>query len=144
MNEQLKNLYQAVILKNNNEPFHFEKREEARYILEAYNQICGDRFKLYFEIDKDKLSQIYFHGFGCAISKASTSVLVKKAEGKSIEEVQATCKSFLEMINGVEEKEKTRDTEILAFAAAKDFPGRIKCASLAWEVLDKWIEKSYP
>ena len=82
MNERLKGLYKTIILEHNKEPFFFEKNEKATYGLKAYNQICGDRFELYFDVKNGLISDLTFHGFGCAISKASTSVLVKNLRGK--------------------------------------------------------------
>ncbi|MFT5383520.1 MAG: nitrogen fixation NifU-like protein [Saprospiraceae bacterium] len=142
MNEQLKKLYQSVILKNNNDPSHFEKREEASYVLEAYNQICGDRFKLYFDIENDKITQLSFHGFGCAISKASTSVLVKKIEGKTPEQVKSILNSFLNTVKPDQEIPENTEDDFLAFAAARDFPGRLKCATLSWEEMGNFLTKN--
>ena len=136
MNEQLKKLYKTVILKNNSEPFHFIKREEASCVVEAYNQICGDRFKLFFELENGKISQLSFYGFGCAISKASTSVLVQKLDGKNLDEARGVLDSFFKVIN--EGNEGNED--FLAFAAAREFPGRMKCATLSWEEMDKFLK----
>ena len=82
MNERLKTLYKSVIIKHNSEPFSFEKKENATHVLKAYNPICGDRFELFFEVKNGVIEDLTFHGFGCAISKASTSVLVKNLVGK--------------------------------------------------------------
>ena len=84
MNPRLKELYQSVILKHSKEPVSYEKREEAAQHLDAYNSLCGDRFQLYFELEDGKIKDLSFHGYGCAISKASTSVLVKFMEGTEI------------------------------------------------------------
>ena len=88
MDEKLKQLYQGVILKHSQSPINYEKREDADIKIEAYNPLCGDQFKLFLETEGDVVKSIHFHGYGCAISKASTSILVKKVEGKSIDEVQ--------------------------------------------------------
>lgn len=141
MNEELKKLYKTVILKNNNEPFAFEKREEAEVVLEAYNQICGDRFRLFFEIENDKIVNLSFHGFGCAISKASSSILVKHLEGKSLIETKDILKSFLNVINPEGIKEENIEEDFQAFEAAKDFPGRSKCATLSWDALKEYLEE---
>ena len=133
MNEHLKALYKTVILKHNKTPFHFEKNEKATHVLKAYNEICGDRFELFFEINNGIIKDAYFHGFGCAISKASTSVLIKKIIDRPIEEVKELIELFLNKITGTENMEEINDEELNAFSAAKDFPGRLKCATLAWE-----------
>jgi nitrogen fixation protein NifU and related proteins len=140
MNEKLKELYQSVILKNNNDPFNFLKREEAGYELDAYNQICGDRFKLYFDIQNDKITNFSFHGFGCAISKASTSILVKKLEGKPVDDIKAILESFLKTVNPDGKLPENTEDDFMAFAATRDFPGRLKCATLSWESINDFLE----
>ena len=141
MNEQLKKLYQSVILKNNKEPFQFVKRESAEYVLQAYNQICGDRFKLYFEIENNRISQLNFHGFGCAISKSSTSILVQNLEGKTIEDAQEIVNSFLSVVDNEGETQDIIKDDFKAFSAAKSFPGRRNCATLSWDEINKFLKK---
>lgn len=142
MNEQLKALYQSVILKHNSEPFFFEKKEKATHILKAYNPICGDRFELFFEIKNGVIEDLTFHGFGCAISKASTSVLVKNIVGKDFVKALLCCEQFLS-VTGLENKSVVNQIEEFeAFSAAKDFPGRLKCATLAWDEMKVFLEKN--
>ena len=136
MDEKLKQLYQGVILKHSQSPINYEKREDADIKIEAYNPLCGDQFKLFLETEGDVVKSIHFHGYGCAISKASTSILVKKVEGKSIDEVQQLLKEYFDMF---ENDEAHPDEELDAFAAAKSFPGRMQCATLSWESLQKWL-----
>ena len=139
MNERLKKLYQSVILKHHKEPVHFEKNENATYVLEAYNPLCGDKYQLFFEVESGKVTAISFYGFGCAISKASASVLVKKLEGLPVEEALALCKGFLEMLQSEEEHPLAKDEELDAFTAARAFPARMKCATLSWEEMEKFL-----
>ncbi len=136
MNKKIKQLYQSVILAHNNQPHSFEKNETAQHQLEAYNTICGDQFTLYFDIEENTVKNVSFHGFGCAISKASASVLVKKMEGQSIDNIKALCQRFFTMIEKGKEPE---DEELQAFAAAKDFPGRTQCATLSWKEICKFF-----
>ncbi|MCB9263408.1 MAG: SUF system NifU family Fe-S cluster assembly protein [Lewinellaceae bacterium] len=141
MNDRLKQLYQSVILKHSKEPVHFEKKEQATHVLEAYNPLCGDKFQLFFEIEDGKISQLSFHGYGCAISKASASVLVKKLEGRPVEEGLALCREFLAMLQAEKENPEDVDEELAAFAAARSFPGRMKCATLSWEEMETFLGK---
>ncbi len=142
MNERIKKLYKTVILKHNSQPFYFEKKEHATHVIKAYNQICGDRFELFFEMENGVIEDIYFHGFGCAISKASTSVLVKKLKGKNINEALELCNAF-ESITEIKEPDENVemkiDDELEAFSAAKDFPGRLKCATLSWDEMKGFL-----
>jgi len=140
MNEKLKNLYKTIILKHNSEPIFFEKNENATHVLKAYNQICGDRFELYFEVENGVIEDLSFHGFGCAISKASTSVLVKKIKGKEIGEALLLCQKFQTVTDAEKEIAGNVDEEFEAFSAAKEFPGRLKCATLSWDEMIGFLE----
>lgn len=139
MDSKLLQLYQGVILKHNNEPFHFEKRPTAQHVIEAYNPMCGDKFKVFLDIENGVVTNATFHGYGCAISKASTSVLMKKIQGQSLAEVVQLVKDYFKIIENTEGV--NQDEELTAFAAAKDFPGRLKCATLAWEAVDNFLKK---
>lgn len=139
MNEKLKQLYKTVILKHNNQPFHYEKKETAAHHLDAYNPLCGDRFNLYVDVKEAVIEKIYFHGYGCAISKASTSVLAKNLEGKTVTAALALCQKF-EAVVAPESTSENENEELEAFAAAKDFPGRSQCATLSWEAMKVFLE----
>lgn len=140
MNDRLKQLYKTVILKHNKEPFHYEKKETATHQLEAYNPLCGDRFKVFLEVKEGIIESIHFHGYGCAISKASTSVLAKHLEGKKIAAALVLCKDFQQVVSP-DNKTEGELEEFEAFAAAKDFPGRLQCATLSWEVMQSFLSE---
>ena len=139
MDSKLSQFYQGVILKHNNEPFHFEKRPTAQHIIEAYNPMCGDKFKVFLDIENGVVTNATFHGYGCAISKASTSVLMKKIQNQPLDEVVKLIEDYFKIIENTEGV--SYDEELTAFAAAKDFPGRLKCATLAWEAIDEFLKK---
>ena len=141
MNEQLKELYKTVILEHSNKPIHFEKKEAAGFTLEAYNPLCGDRFQVFCEVQNGCIHDVYFYGYGCAISKASTSVLVKNLENQPVDVALELCRSFLNMVNPASEVQVEMEEEFSAFAAARDFPGRLKCATLSWEEMTVFLEK---
>ncbi len=155
-------LYSDIILTHNSTPFYFEKKTDAQYILEAYNPLCGDKFKIYLDIENDMISQIYFHGYGCAVSKAATSVLMKKIFGKNISDAKIILKNYFFILekdlekdlskNNFEEKffeeknlEKNNflDAEIFAFNAIKKFPERKTCATLSWEVVNDFLNQNF-
>jgi nitrogen fixation NifU-like protein len=139
MNDKLKQLYKDVILKHNNDPFHYDKKEDASLVLEAYNPLCGDKFKVFLDIEGGKIQSIHFHGYGCAISKASTSVMVQALEGHSVEEARELCKDFLFALHHESEGHPARE-DFEAFAAAREFPGRLKCASLSWDEMSSFLK----
>ncbi|MFK7979067.1 MAG: Fe-S cluster assembly sulfur transfer protein SufU [Saprospiraceae bacterium] len=138
MNNKLKQLYKTVILKHNNAPFNYEKKETATHQLEAYNPLCGDRFNLFLEVNNGVIESIHFHGYGCAISKASTSVLAKNLEGKTMTQALALCGEFQQVVSPDNTTENEQE-ELEAFAAAKDFPGRLTCATLSWEAIQTFL-----
>jgi nitrogen fixation NifU-like protein len=137
----LSKLYSGIIKTHNDTPYHFEKISHPTAALKAYNPICGDRFELFLNLNGQRIEHAHFYGFGCAISKASTSLLAKSIEGKTIDEAKRVCEKFLQFIN----KESSIDTltlsnEFLAFAGVHDFPERYDCATLSWKELEKYLE----
>ena len=130
MNEDIKALYQSVIMAHNKAPYHYEKKEDAGLTIKAYNPLCGDKYQVYLDIEGDRIQSAYFHGYGCAVSKAATSILVQELEGKTVTEALQLCEEYLSVV--MEEKETERE-DFQAFAAARQFPGREQCAVLAWE-----------
>lgn len=135
MQENLSQLYHGVILEHNRAPSFFEKRPDAQHVVEAYNPLCGDKFKLYLDIENGVIAAATFHGYGCAVSKASASVLMTKIQGQPLEALPSILEKFLEAIAAG----SADDPEISAFAVAKNFPGREKCATLAWEALKNYL-----
>ena len=111
-------------------------------ILEAYNPLCGDQYKLYIDQEKNRLNNLHFHGYGCSISKAASSVLVQSLEGLDIHEAKERVEAFMAVLNPeIDLAELTIPKEYLAFEAARSFPGRLKCASLAWETMAQYLKE---
>ena len=132
-------LYHPLLLEHNRTPLFFEKRPEAGYVIDAYNPICGDKFKLYLDIEAGRITRASFHGYGCAVSKASASVLMDKLQGLNLVDVPDLLRSFFVLMGQMEGPAdgltRLSDEEQAAFSAAKDFPGRMKCATLCWDAL---------
>ncbi len=141
MDQQLKQLYKSVILEHNARPFHFKKKEGTSHVLEITNSPCGDSFRIFFEIENGIVTEAHFHGYGCILAKASTSVLIKNLENKPLKEVLTLCKSFLKMTDPNLEEPVEVAHELFAFSAAKSFPSRLKCANLSWEHVVAFLEK---
>ena len=133
MEQQLNELYPPLILEHNQNPSHYLKRPEAGVVLDAYNSLCGDKFKLFLDIEQDRVVAASFSGYGCAVSKAATSVLMEKIQGKTLEEIQGLIQAYFAITKTDQKNSPDTDPELLAFAAAKKFPGRLKCAVLSWE-----------
>lgn len=138
MNDRLKALYKTQILAHAKSSFNEGVLDDFTHKLQAYNPVCGDQFDLYLKFEDDIIQKTSFKGYGCAISKASTSVLTKQLLGKSKSEAKALIELFLKVIDpeSLESPESiTSDEELLAFASAREFPERLTCANLAWEKL---------
>ncbi len=137
MDNELRELYQQVILDHNKSPRNFKKLENANHFAEGYNPLCGDRIDIYVILNEDKIEDISFVGSGCAISKASASLMSTMVKGKTIEEAEKIFKKFHHLITGkMDEEVNTEEVGKLAvFAGVREFPSRVKCASLAWHTL---------
>jgi nitrogen fixation NifU-like protein len=127
-------LYEKVILDHNRSPRNFGKLEHADREAEGYNALCGDQFKVYLKMDGNRVADVKFEGAGCAISKSSASVMTTEIQGKTREEVQALFDRFKKMI--MSDPETPIDAsgmgKLAIFGGVREFPVRVKCATLAW------------
>lgn len=134
MNERLKKLYQEVIVKESKVPYQFIKTSTFEKSILSNNPLCGDNYTIYISTEVDQISGVAFYGFGCAISKASHSLMLRIIEGKSIAESKLICASFL---NYIETESDVLPDELAsnleAFSAVKSFPGRKTCVIGAWQ-----------
>ncbi len=140
----LTQLYDDVILQHNRVPYHYEKRQTAQYIVDAYNPLCGDKFKLFLDVENGQVQKATFHGYGCAISKAATSVLVKKIQNMSVQNVLHLIKTYFEVLNSEYTEGGDSDklnAELEAFAAVRQFPERRTCATLSWEAAQTFFQQ---
>lgn len=145
MKGELKKLYTEIIKAHNDAPFHFRKIGDAPHTIKAYNPICGDRFEIFVDSSSTKINALHFHGFGCAISKASTSVLTRSMEGKSLEEALELCNNFLDFINKeIQPETSILSDDFLAFSGVHDFSERYDCATLSWREMKKFLESRQP
>ncbi len=131
--EEVQELYRQQILPENKAPYHFEKVDSARTV-KAYNPMCGDKYELYIEGKEGMLDELHFHGFGCAISKASTSILLKKVEGMSYRDAVEYGHSFLKALDSLDSSDLS-DEELKVLVELKNFEGRVDCIKLSWEAL---------
>ncbi len=137
MDSELKELYQQVILDHNKSPKNFRVIENATRHAEGYNPLCGDRIDVYMNITDGVVDDISFKGEGCAISKASASLMTSVLKGKRKEEAEKLFEKFHDLVTGkLGEKPDTDELGKLAvFAGVQEFPVRVKCASLAWHTM---------
>lgn len=133
MEDELKELYQQVILDHNKSPRNFHKLDDATNDAEGYNPLCGDQINVYLKIRDNKIEDISFVGHGCAISKASASLMTSTLKGKTIEEAEEIFNKFHNLITGQYSEDNLDELGKLAvFYGVREFPSRIKCASLPW------------
>jgi nitrogen fixation NifU-like protein len=132
---ELSELYQQVILDHNKKPRNFRELENANHTAEGYNPLCGDQLKIYLNLENDSVRDISFVGSGCAISKAAASMMTQAVKGKSREEAEQLFSDFHKMVTGESEDELSSLGNLRVFAGVRDFPVRVKCATLAWHTL---------
>jgi len=131
----IKDLYQEIIVDHNRSPRNFGVINDANKILEGFNPLCGDKLKLYIKIDGQNINDIAFDGSGCAISIASASLMTDAMKNKSIDEAESLFNEFHALITTEEKFDSKHLGKLTVLAGVKDFPGRVKCASLCWHTL---------
>ncbi len=138
----LRDLYQEVILEHNNKPRNFKVLADANRKAEGYNPLCGDRLVLFVKVDGDTIQDISFQGSGCAISKASTSMMTSTVKGKTVAEASQLFEKIHGMLSGqlTSPVELEKLGKLQALAGVCEFPARVKCASLAWHTLKSALE----
>jgi nitrogen fixation NifU-like protein len=132
---ELNDLYQEVILDHNRRPHNFRVIDPASAKQEGFNPLCGDRLTLYLTLDGEKITDVAFQGSGCAISKASASLMTDALKGKSVNEARAMFDQFHAMITSTPGTPTEDLGKLSVFAGVREFPTRIKCASLAWHTM---------
>jgi nitrogen fixation NifU-like protein len=134
----LEELYQEMVLDHSRKPRNFRKLEDANHRAEGFNPLCGDQITLYLKVEGDKIADVGFQGKGCAISKASASMLTENVKGKTAEQAEQVFQAFRRMMTrqpeGDGDAELLGDLEVLS--GVSQYPARIKCAILSWHTLD--------
>jgi nitrogen fixation NifU-like protein len=132
---ELRDLYQEVILDHNRRPRNFHAIAGASHTAEGYNPLCGDRLTLYLKVEGDTIADVSFEGAGCAISKASASMMTDALKGRTIAEANALFDRFHRMVTTPPEQVVEDMGKLSCLAGVREFPVRVKCASLAWHTL---------
>ncbi|MBI4310121.1 MAG: SUF system NifU family Fe-S cluster assembly protein [Candidatus Omnitrophica bacterium] len=137
-------LYQQTILEHNRNPRNFKKPEGATHAAEGYNPLCGDHLWVYMKVNaQDIIEEAAFEGSGCAISKASASMMTTALKGKTTDEAKVLFKEFHDLVIG-ELKPDTQPNhlgKLTVFSGIWQYPSRVKCASLGWHTMNGAIEK---
>ena len=137
---ELRDLYQEVILEHSKAPRNFRRLEEGRHA-EGFNPLCGDRFTVFLKLENDRVTDVSFQGSGCAISKASASMMTQALKGKSKAEAEKLFDVFHKLVTtGESNGDKPELGKLEVFSGVSEFPVRVKCATLAWHTMKAALE----
>lgn len=143
----LRDLYQDVILDHNRRPRNFGELAGANRRAEGHNPLCGDRVTIFLEVEDDRIRDIAFQGSGCAISTASASLMTEALKGRSVAEARQLFHGFHELVTrGTSKTPETAEGlgKLAAFTGVREFPMRVKCATLAWHAFQAALESEAP
>ena len=133
---ELADLYQEIILDHHKRPRNFREMPECTCRAEGHNPLCGDEVKVLVRLEEDKLSDVAFQGQGCAISRASASMMTGKTKGRSRAEARELAGRVRDMLIGPEVEPARELGDLAALSGVRKFPARIKCAILPWHTLE--------
>ena len=139
---EIADLYQEMIVDHSRRPRNFKRLETATHEAEGFNPLCGDKVKVYINIDKDIIRDIAFEGEGCAISKASASLMTESIKGKSRADVERLFSRFRDLATGAGGTDPSGLGKLAVFSGLRGFPTRVKCATLAWHTLRAALEQN--
>ncbi|UCE02869.1 MAG: SUF system NifU family Fe-S cluster assembly protein [Candidatus Latescibacterota bacterium] len=133
---ELRDLYQEVVLDHGRHPHNFRHMDEASHQSVGFNPLCGDKLTLFLRYEDDVVQDVSFQGSGCAISTASASLLTDAIKGKSRAEVEELIAAFLDMLTAESPPDPERLGKLAVLSGVRDFPVRVKCATLSWRTLE--------
>lgn len=134
----LKDLYQDIIVDHNRAPRNFRRIDDANREAQGFNPLCGDKLTIYMKVDSDRIEDVSFQGSGCAISVASASLLTERLKGAKVEEAEKLFGDMVPLLKGEwpDERDRAPLKKLAALEGVKEYPSRVKCASLCWHTLD--------
>jgi nitrogen fixation NifU-like protein len=138
----LRDLYQEVILEHSKAPRNYGELATANHRADGYNPLCGDHFTVFLELEGDSIRDISFQGSGCAISKASASLMTQGVKGKTRAEAARLFDQFHKLVTGQSSASGSPAElgKLAVFSGVSEFPARVKCATLAWHTLQASLE----
>jgi nitrogen fixation NifU-like protein len=140
----LRELYQEVILDHNRSPRNFGPLEEADLRADGHNPLCGDRLSIAVKVEDGVVTDVRFEGSGCAISKASASLMTERIKGQTLDDTRALFDRFHRLVT--EQTAPGDDAalgKLAVFAGVRDYPARVKCAILAWHTLRAAVDDNH-
>ena len=137
----LKDLYRDVIVDHNRNPRNFRPMPDADRHAEGFNPLCGDRLTLYVKLDGERIADVSFQGNGCAISVASASLLTESVKGRTVPEAEQLFGRMHELLTREADGDPASLGKLAALSGVREFPARVKCASLCWHTLDAALHR---
>lgn len=140
----LKDLYQDLIVDHNRSPRNFRRIENANRVAEGFNPLCGDKLTIYLTLDGETIEDVSFQGSGCAISVASASLLTERLKGATVADAEELFEEMIPLLTGKLPESEPRDKfrKLAALEGVKEYPSRVKCASLCWHTLDAALKNA--
>jgi nitrogen fixation protein NifU and related proteins len=138
---EIADLYQELIVDHSRRPRNFRKLDHATHEAEGFNPLCGDRVKVYVDVDNGVVRNVSFEGDGCAISKASASLMTESVKGKTKAEVEKLFSQFRDLATGKDGVNGADLGKLAVFSGLRGFPTRVKCATLAWHTLHAALDQ---
>ena len=139
MNE-MEELYREIILDHNKRPRNFHAMADATHHADGHNPLCGDEIEVFVKVEGGKIADISFQGEGCAISKSSASLMTSALKGKTLDEARRECGIVVSMLTGKTDSIPDELGDIAALQGVRQFPARIKCATLSWHTLEESLQ----
>ena len=141
---ELRDLYQEVILDHGKRPRNFRSMEGTECRADGHNPVCGDKLTVFVSTKGGRIEEVSFQGIGCAISTASASMMTEALRGKSVDDFRALFAGFHGLVTGAEENDASAQDlgKLVVFEGVREFPMRVKCATLAWHTLRAALERS--
>lgn len=139
--DDLRDLYQEVILDHNRRPRNFGPLADANRTAEGHNPLCGDRVTVYARVEGGRIQDLSFQGSGCAISTASASLMTEALKGKTVAEARHLFEGFHDLVTKGTEMDAASLGKLAALAGVREFPIRVKCATLAWHALQAAMDE---
>jgi len=136
----LRELYQELILEHSKAPRNYRELSEADHKAQGFNPLCGDRFTVSVQMQGDSIQDVAFQGSGCAISKASASMMTQSVKGKTKQQAKELFERFHQTVTGKQNADSAELGKLAVFAGVAEFPTRVKCATLAWHTLQAALE----
>lgn len=139
---ELSDLYQEIILDHNRRPRNYGKLDQVTHQAEGHNPLCGDEISVFVRVEDDRITDISFDGQGCAISKASASLMTSRLKGRTLEEVRTVAADVRELLTGSDEEpaDLERLGDLAALQGVRKYAVRVKCATLAWHALEAALQ----